>query len=149
MDTSTTRVDPSCVRLLRTSRRWTQDELSQAAGVSLRTVQRAERDGQVSISTLKSLAAAFEVDAGELEAASGPARQSIGWSRFGLTCGYAGALLGGAMSIGGQIIAVRAGEMTAEDFGVTAGLTGAFVGLSCVLIGFLYRRCLQQQPVSL
>ena len=144
MDTSTTRVAPSSVRLLRTSRRWTQDELSQAAGVSLRTVQRAERDGQVSVSTLKSLAAAFDVDAGELEAPAEPAPRSIWWSRFGVTCGYAGALLGGAISIRGQIIAVRAGEMTAEDFGVAAGLTGAFVGLSCALIGLLYRRYQQR-----
>lgn len=107
--------------------------------MSLRTVQRAERDGQVSTSTLKSLAAAFEVDAGELET-SVSVPQSIWWSRAGLTCGYAGALLGGVMAIRGQLIELRAGGMTADDFGVTAGLTGAGVGLSCALISLLYRR---------
>lgn len=62
---------------LRKSRRWTQDELSDAAGLSLRTIQRAEKTGVVSISTLKSLAAVFEIDAGELEE-----DESIEQSRF-------------------------------------------------------------------
>lgn len=55
---------------MRTARRWTQEELSQASGISLRTVQRAEKTGQVSVATLKSLASVFKVDAADLETAS-------------------------------------------------------------------------------
>jgi len=63
------KIDPSRVRLRRKKKRWTQDELSRAAGLSLRTIQRAEDSGRVSLATLKSLAGVLEVEAGELEAA--------------------------------------------------------------------------------
>ena len=63
------KVDPSRIRLMRKQQRWTQDEMSRAAGLSLRTIQRAEDSGRVSLATLKSLAAVLEVEAGELEAA--------------------------------------------------------------------------------
>ena len=90
-----TRVDPAVLRLLRKTRRWTQDELSVAAGLSLRTVQRAEQDGNVSVATLKALAAAFQVNAKEIEA-NGSSEGSIRWGPVvGLWCGYGGALLGG------------------------------------------------------
>ena len=62
------KVDPSRIRLMRKQQRWTQDEMSQAAGLSLRTIQRAEDSGRVSLATLKSLAAVLQVEAGELEA---------------------------------------------------------------------------------
>jgi len=61
------KVNPSRIQLMRKKRRWTQDELSLAAGLSLRTIQRAEDSGRVSLATLKSLAAVLEVEAGELE----------------------------------------------------------------------------------
>lgn len=77
MATNETRVDPTRLRLMRKTRRWTQDELSQAAGLSLRTIQRAEKSGAVSIATLKSLAAVFEIDAGELEANKSAPRSRI------------------------------------------------------------------------
>ena len=60
-------ITPKTLQRLRKARRWTQDELSTASGLSLRTIQRAEKTGIVSLSTLKSLAAVFEVNAAELE----------------------------------------------------------------------------------
>lgn len=48
------------VRRLRSAKAWTQENLADAAGVSPRTVQRAE-DGQMSAETLRCLARAFDV----------------------------------------------------------------------------------------
>lgn len=67
MRTSDVTIAPMALQSLRKAQRWTQDELSRASGLSLRTIQRAEKTGVVSLSTLKSLAAVFEVNVAELE----------------------------------------------------------------------------------
>jgi len=56
------------VRDLRQARSWAQAQLAEIAGVSLRTVQRLERDGHCSPETLLAIAAAFEIDVQELTA---------------------------------------------------------------------------------
>lgn len=53
------------IRRLRDKKAWTQEHLAEAAGISPRTVQRAE-DGVLSAETLRSLAAAFDVTLEEL-----------------------------------------------------------------------------------
>lgn len=50
------------VRKLRLQRGWTQDQLSEISGLSIRTIQRLERGAKPSLETAKSLAAIFEVD---------------------------------------------------------------------------------------
>ena len=50
------------VRKLRLQRGWTQDQLAEFAGVSVRSVQRIERGAEASLETRKALAAVFEVD---------------------------------------------------------------------------------------
>lgn len=50
------------LRLERTQRAWSQQHLADASGVSLRTVQRAERGDPVAGETLLALAAALDVD---------------------------------------------------------------------------------------
>ncbi len=54
------------VKSLRKQRLWSQEELALACGVSLRTIQRAEGDGQASFETTKALAAVFEIDSDQL-----------------------------------------------------------------------------------
>lgn len=49
------------VKKLRESRNWSQEQLAQMAGLSMRTVQRVEAGNNASMETLKSLAAVFEV----------------------------------------------------------------------------------------
>ncbi len=49
------------IRKLRTERAWSQEQLAEMAGLSVRTVQRAENGAPSGLETLKSLAAVFEV----------------------------------------------------------------------------------------
>jgi transcriptional regulator with XRE-family HTH domain len=56
------------LKQLRERRAWSQDQLAMAAGVSVRTVQRAERDGTASRETKVCLAAALGIPHGDLDA---------------------------------------------------------------------------------
>ena len=50
------------VRKLRLRKGWSQDQLAEFAGVTVRTIQRLERGQKPSLETAKALAAVFEVD---------------------------------------------------------------------------------------
>jgi transcriptional regulator with XRE-family HTH domain len=56
------------VHKLRLQRGWSQEQLADLAGLSVRTVQRIERGQAASLETLKSLAAVFEIDLASLQA---------------------------------------------------------------------------------
>ncbi len=51
---------------LRNQKNWSQDELAQLSGLSVRTIQRIEREHTAGLVSLKSLAAAFDIDVAEL-----------------------------------------------------------------------------------
>jgi len=50
------------VRKMRLERGWSQEQLAELAGVSVRTIQRVERGRTASLESLKCLAAVFETD---------------------------------------------------------------------------------------
>lgn len=54
-------ISPEKLRALRTERGWSQDQLATSCGVSLRTIQRIEKDGKCSADTHNSLSSALEV----------------------------------------------------------------------------------------
>ena len=54
------------VRKLRTDRAWPQSQLAAVADVSLRTIQRVERDGTAAFETLMSIASALDIDVKDL-----------------------------------------------------------------------------------
>lgn len=54
------------VRKLRLQQGWSQEQLSQFSGLSIRTIQRIERGQKASVESLKSLAAVFEVEITDL-----------------------------------------------------------------------------------
>ena len=54
------------IKQLRTKRAWPQEQLAEVAGVSVRTIQRAEAGESASFETLRAIANAFEVDVAEL-----------------------------------------------------------------------------------
>lgn len=54
------------VKKLREKNYWSQEQLANMAGLSLRTIQRVEAGNPASKETLKSLASVFEIDISEL-----------------------------------------------------------------------------------
>ena len=64
------KIDATKVKALRMERSWSQEHLAAASGVSLRTVQRIETEGNASAESRLSLAAAFGVDASALVSAN-------------------------------------------------------------------------------
>lgn len=61
--------DTNKFRSLRLARAWSQEQLAELSGMSVRTVQRIENGDQPSLETLSALAAVFEVSVAHL---SGP-----------------------------------------------------------------------------
>jgi DNA-binding XRE family transcriptional regulator len=59
-------LNPNTVKALRQQHNWTQQLLADACDVSLRTIQRVEKEGAASKETTMSLCAVFEVRQGEL-----------------------------------------------------------------------------------
>jgi len=55
------------LKRLRENRNWSQEQLANMAGLSVRTIQRIERGHKASFESLKSLAAVFEVSVSTLE----------------------------------------------------------------------------------
>lgn len=56
------RIDAHLIKQQRQLRGWTQQHLSDVTGVSLRTIQRVESQGQGSHETISALASVFEID---------------------------------------------------------------------------------------
>lgn len=57
------------VQKLRVQRGWSQEQLAEMSGVSVRTVQRIERGDRASPESLKAIAAVFEIDFSQLQEA--------------------------------------------------------------------------------
>jgi len=55
------------VKTLRLQRGWSQDQLSQLSGLSVRTIQRIEKGNPPGLESLKSLAAVFDVSINSLQ----------------------------------------------------------------------------------
>ena len=55
------------VRKLRLEKGWSQEQLAEISGLSVRTIQRIERGQNPSLESLKSLAAVFETEVSELK----------------------------------------------------------------------------------
>ena len=59
-------VDSKKLKMLRQSKNWTQQHLADVCSLSLRTIQRVEKDGVASNETVAAYAAIFELQASEL-----------------------------------------------------------------------------------
>lgn len=60
------KIDTQTLRRLRDERSWTQEHLATVSGLSLRTIQRIEREGNASADSRLALAGAFQVDVSTL-----------------------------------------------------------------------------------
>lgn len=65
------KVNAGLIKRLREERGWSQEHLAAVSGLSARTVQRLESDGNASRESRLALAAAFGVEASALNAAQG------------------------------------------------------------------------------
>ncbi|WP_300555610.1 helix-turn-helix transcriptional regulator [Maricaulis sp.] len=94
-------IDPENLRALRLSRGWTQSHLADTAGLSLRTVQRVERDGNASSETVLSLAAVLDATPAELQrTANGQARFALRLvAGIGLLAFFAGGVIGAVLAL--------------------------------------------------
>jgi transcriptional regulator with XRE-family HTH domain len=70
------------VQKLRLQRGWSQEQLAELSGLSVRTIQRIERGLPASNETLKSLASVFEIDFSTLQATQEPAMTTDSASTF-------------------------------------------------------------------
>ena len=61
------KIDSNLIVNLRNARSWSQEELAQATGLNLRTVQRIEREGAISLQSKKALASVFDMQMNELD----------------------------------------------------------------------------------
>jgi transcriptional regulator with XRE-family HTH domain len=64
------------IQKLRLQRGWSQEQLAEVSGLSVRTVQRLERGQPGSLESLKALAAVFEIDLNRLQETAMDAPQS-------------------------------------------------------------------------
>src|SRR5579872_4469722 len=55
------------IQKLRLQRGWSQEQLAEVSGLSVRTIQRLERGQAGSLETLKALASVFEIDLNRLQ----------------------------------------------------------------------------------
>lgn len=61
-------IDKQLIKSMRRERGWSQEQLAAIGGISERTIQRIERDGNCSLESRMALASAFEVSPADLEA---------------------------------------------------------------------------------
>jgi transcriptional regulator with XRE-family HTH domain len=130
------KIDREKVRTLRELRAWSQEHLAKVSGLSVRTVQRVEREGSGLPETRLALAAALEVSAAELMGEK-PGREHnrrapfvgaragwIGWSA-GVTASLTGIFFG-FLGNGSLPEALRALGVVGALAGILAGLGGVF-----------------------
>ena len=60
------KINANMIKKLRIARNWSQEQLSEACGLSLRTIQRLENGGNASLESIRVLAAIFKIDSDEL-----------------------------------------------------------------------------------
>ncbi len=130
------------LRALREQRAWSQAHLAEAAGLSLRTVQRVEAEGTASAETRLALAGALGVPVESLNASPAPAAAEREPDQV-----PAGARLGVfAVAAGGLLFALWLGSRlppwVASHFGATGDANGwmsrdAFVGVMCATLAVL------------
>lgn len=61
------KINVDLLKKLRREKAWSQEQLAEISGVSLRTIQRIEKSGRASLESKKAIAAAFEIRAVELD----------------------------------------------------------------------------------
>ncbi len=133
-------INGDMVRALREEKSWSQEHLAEAAGLSVRTIQRVENDGMGSAETRLALAAALSVPVSALmPLVTAPVLSMTPLSKIpvgawiglgvGVSCSLGAVAynyLSGAATIGE---AARSAGIICAVLGATLGLMGALLGV--------------------
>lgn len=124
------------VKELRRQRSWSQDQLAITSGLSLRTVQRIEKEGTCSLESSQALAAVLELNVASLqidtvkELGDLSVRRGPRWGFFGNSVGFFCAYIGISYS-------VFSGSLGGIEAGLWYGSIALFCGLTYVAISLL------------
>lgn len=114
-------LSPERVKFFRKDNGWSQELLAKASGLSLRTIQRAEKDGNSSAETQLALAAAFNISPKELFPVS--STLDVNWKRKNIMQSFLALLV----VIGAVIM-----------LGVLAGNLTMFIDIASILFVLLF-----------
>lgn len=124
-------INSEFIKSIRKEKSWSQDHLASIAGISLRTLQRIEREGKASLESRKALASALDLKPVDLLSVE----SSLVSKNINSMHGYIGVFLGGACSYAAVTYALSQGQSTGFEAGATYGIVGALAGLCCFIIG--------------
>ena len=127
------------IKKLRAIKCWSQDELASACGLSIRTIQRVEKNGTASLETTKALASVFVVTPNELQSS-----QKIESATFNFICKYAWLVAFAISSVffGLWVVDILIPTLKGADFNQQYELHGNFryldFGGISFFVGFLF-----------
>ena len=132
-------VNGELIKLLRSQRSWSQDELASVSGLSIRTVQRIEISGACSLESKKALASVFEIEAKSLEIDDHAIAMGIQNTK-GTRYGYIGAGIGLLSAYSAITYSLLTGSMSGDSAGLYYGVIGAICGICVAIIGVVSKR---------
>jgi transcriptional regulator with XRE-family HTH domain len=118
------------MKALRQERKWSQEQLADLSGLSLRTIQRIEGSNKAGYTSLRALASAFEIEISDLELELAMDKSSSGWKR---RPGWVRAIFFGS----GRIQMDSAQQRRVEKVCVIAGSAFVLLGTLGAKTGFV------------
>ncbi|WP_405600686.1 MULTISPECIES: helix-turn-helix transcriptional regulator [unclassified Pseudoalteromonas] len=131
-------INSELIKKQRNERTWSQDHLASVSGLSLRTIQRIEKEGKCSLDSKKALASVFEIDANDLDFVDYSSQIMV--ANKGRRYGLLGAGIGLFCSYSAITYSVINGSMLLGEAGGYYGVVGALTGITCGLIGYFSKQ---------
>lgn len=132
-------INSEALKCFRRKKSWTQEKLANAAGLSLRTIQRAENTGIASLETKLALSSTLNVSIEQLSSSAFTSSFSNP-RKYQARYGYLGAGLGLLFAYSGIVSGVLSSNVSYGDAGVWLGAVSALIGGSFGFIGVLAKR---------
>jgi transcriptional regulator with XRE-family HTH domain len=132
-------INSEALKRFRREKSWSQEKLANAAGLSLRTIQRVENTGIASLETKLALSSTLNVSIEQLSN-SAFTLSPFSLSQYKARYGYLGVGLGLLFAYSGIVSGVFLSNVSYGDAGVWLGAVGAFIGLSFGFIGVVAKR---------
>ena len=114
------------IKGFRQARNWSQEQLAELSGLSLRTIQRIEGSNRVGVDSLAALAAAFDVDMATLERELAMDKSSSTWKK---RPAWVRAIFLGS----GRIQMDKQQHKKVERVAITAGIAAVAAGVLAVM----------------